>query len=98
MSKREFFSIFWPSFQSAFQPEVIESGWRQTGLFPLNPDEVLHQIKNESRPPSSHSATSHLSASEWRKVKQVVEEATGDAWRTQSQKLINSIHHLTTEV
>ena len=44
-TKREFFSLFWCSFQRAFTPKNIASGRRKTGLYPFNPDIVLDQVK-----------------------------------------------------
>ena len=44
MSKRAFWSVFWPVWQRAFTPENIASGFKKTGIFPYNPQIVLNKI------------------------------------------------------
>jgi len=44
MSKRAFWSIFWPAWQSAFSENNILSGFRKTGIWPINPDIILSKI------------------------------------------------------
>ncbi|KAH7020658.1 hypothetical protein B0J12DRAFT_553037, partial [Macrophomina phaseolina] len=55
MTKREFWSLFYPAFEAAFTQANIESGFAKTGLHPLNSEAVLqHLRKHEApRPPSS---------------------------------------------
>jgi hypothetical protein len=41
MSKRYFWRLFKPAFDAAFSAENIASGWRKTGLYPLDPELIL---------------------------------------------------------
>lgn len=41
ISKRDFFSIFWPAFEKAFTEENIVSAWSKTGIWPFDPQKVL---------------------------------------------------------
>lgn len=41
VSKRDFFTIFYPAFNKAFTEENIRSGWRKTGIEPWDPAQVL---------------------------------------------------------
>jgi hypothetical protein len=41
ISKRDFFSIFWPAFREAFTKENIVSAWSNTGIWPFDPQKVL---------------------------------------------------------
>lgn len=41
LSKRDFFSIFWPAFERAFTNNNIASSWSKTGLVPFDPPKVL---------------------------------------------------------
>ena len=48
MSKRAFWSLFWPAWKRAFTPENIASAFRSTGTFPYDPSRVLNKItKNQ---------------------------------------------------
>ena len=98
MSKREFFGIFYPSFVGSFRTDVIKSGWEQAGIWPFNPEAVLHLVEAPDRPISSDSAQSNLSAQDWRKVQMIVKGAMGDVWRKESRQMINTIDHLATQV
>ena len=44
MSKRAFWSVFWPAWQRAFCQKNIASGFEKTGVFPYNPSLVLDKI------------------------------------------------------
>ena len=48
ISKRDFWGIFWPAWKSAFTESNILSGFRKTGIWPLNPDITLSMI---TKPP-----------------------------------------------
>jgi hypothetical protein len=41
ISKRDFFSVFWPAFHEAFTKENIVSAWSNTGIWPFDPQKVL---------------------------------------------------------
>lgn len=57
LTKRNFWLLFRDAWNQAFTAQNIESGWRATGLHPLNPDRVLSQIddSNEITPPQTAS-------------------------------------------
>ena len=44
MSKRLFWSLFYPAWQKATKFEVISSGWAKSGIYPFKPELVLNQI------------------------------------------------------
>ena len=44
MSKRAFWSVFWPAWQKAFTPANIASGFEKTGIWPYNPAMTLDKI------------------------------------------------------
>ena len=47
MSKRAFWSVFWPTWIRVFSEENIASGFRKTSIFPLNPNIVLDKINKK---------------------------------------------------
>ena len=48
ITKREFLRLFWPAFIKAFSQSNIESGWRKTGLYPLDSTIVLSKLIQRS--------------------------------------------------
>jgi hypothetical protein len=45
LQKRDFFHLFFPAWQKAFTEKNVASSWRGVGLFPLDPDVVLGQLR-----------------------------------------------------
>ena len=99
ISKRHFFSIFWPAFQSAFTTKNVFSGWERTGLHPFDPEVVLSQIRTQERPNSSSggSGVSVLSTHDWRKVRKLVAEAMAGVLQPEARKMIRTIDQLTVQ-
>lgn len=99
VTKRDFFRLFYTSWQQAFIPENIFSGFKNTGLSPFDPAIILQRFnqKSESRPSSSKSATSALSASDWRQIRQLLRGFVTDVYDEKAKKLENTVLALTTE-
>ena len=101
ISKREFFSIFWPAFQRAFTQKNILSSWEKTGLQPFNPEKVLHQItmsRSDTRPSSSNSTTSSaLLNTDWRTIRRLMKDVVGEGLGPDVRSLANTLEKLTTE-
>ena len=101
LSKRDFFSLFWPAFLKAISPENVASGWMKTGLSPFNPEVVLSQIKSiqSSRPNSSGSASSTaLSNIDWIKVNRLLKSAVGGVLGPEVRKISNTLEQYAAEV
>jgi hypothetical protein len=103
MDKRGFYKLFKPAFEKAFSKANIGSGWRQTGLEPFNPSEVLNQLSTKpasstSRPTTASSGSqSAISLSDWRKINQVVKEAVGDVLGYKGRQVLKHCHQLQAE-
>jgi hypothetical protein len=100
ITKRDFFRLFWASWQRAFIPDNILSGFKNTGLSPYEPGVILQRFsKNQaSRPSSSDSGTSALSASDWRQIRKLLNEAVDKIYDSKAQKLSNTVMALTAQV
>jgi len=105
MSKREFFSIFWPSFLRAMTEKNIQGAFKKTGLVPFNPDVVLGIItlKTVDLPPSGSlsrpgSSRSALSDEDWRKLRELVKEAVSSKDNSTIKKLENTVISLHTQL
>ena len=94
MTKRSFFGLFWPAFQSAFTKENILSGWKQTGLQPWDPDLVVSQVKTEERPSSSSTGSSAISNPTWGEVRGLVLATVQGRVGKEVRKLTNTVDYL----
>ncbi len=96
MSKRHFWSLFKPAFDAAFTAENIASGWKKTGLHPLDKEVVLSQVRiPESRPTSSGaSSLSAFSASSWKRANRHLEATYGPAVSRAERKVFNTVDYL----
>jgi hypothetical protein len=78
VSKRDFFRLFWPAYNASFIRTNIESAFRRTGIHPFNPDVITEWFKPtppETRPTSAGSNSSHISASDERRIRRLLKEA-----------------------
>ena len=53
MSKRAFWSVFWPAWNEAFTEKNILSGFKKTGIWPYNPSPMLSTI-SKPLPATTH--------------------------------------------
>jgi hypothetical protein len=96
MNKRHFWGLFQPAFESAFTKKNVMSGWRKTGLYPLNVEVVLSQLRSpDSRPSSSStSGASAFSSSSWKRASKHYRSTYGPPQTRDEKKQLNTIHHL----
>ncbi|KAI9037196.1 uncharacterized protein KD926_000769 [Aspergillus affinis] len=99
ITKRDFFRLFWPSWESALSAENIASSWKSVGVWPLNPDIVLSRFNrnDDNRPSSSESSRSVLGAEDWRKIERLLKHAVVDLYDQKAKKLSSTMHCLSTE-
>lgn len=101
-AKRSFISLFWLACLKAFTLDNIAPTWRETSLYPLEPEVVLRLItlSPTSSPTSNGSTNSSISTTDWRKMKalmkQVVLEMDDEKTRKQANKLQDIKLELTT--
>jgi hypothetical protein len=104
ISKRDFFTIFYPAFDKAFTEENIRSGWRKTGIEPWNPAEVLKIFDKEGGEGSDSSQASAPSESlrsscldsprATRKIRRIVRQgvAADDARKDRTIRLLGDAY------
>jgi DDE superfamily endonuclease len=99
MSKRHFWGLFKPAFDAAFTAENVASGWRKTGLYPLDEEVILSQVRiPESRPTSSDaSSLSAFSASSWKRANRHLQETYGPPVSRAERKIYNTVDYLSAE-
>jgi hypothetical protein len=95
MSKRDFYPMFMAAWGVSFKEETILKAFEATGLSPLNPEVILKRFNQPAQSGhSSDSDSSALSASDWRKIRQLVDHAVADRDQKKISKLNQTIHRL----
>jgi hypothetical protein len=95
MSKQHFWSLFKPAFDLAFTKKNIESAWKKTGLYPLNEEVILSQVRvTEPRPSSAASSASAFSSSSWKRAHEHFHATYGPAMTRSELKVYNTLDYL----
>jgi hypothetical protein len=95
MSKRDFYPMFMAAWEAAFKEETILKAFKATGLSPLNSEVILRRFNRQPiQSSSSDSDSSALSASDWRKIRQLINHAVADRDERKVSKLNQTIHRL----
>jgi hypothetical protein len=95
MSKRDFYPMFIAAWEASFKKDTILKAFEATGLLPLKPEVILKRFNRPAQSgQSSDSDSSALSASDWRKIRQLVGDAVADRDPRKISKLNQTIHRL----
>ncbi|KAF2820608.1 hypothetical protein CC86DRAFT_428369 [Ophiobolus disseminans] len=95
MSKRDFYPMFMAVWEASFKEETILKAFEATGLSPLQPEVILKKFNSQPIQGSSRdSDSSALSASNWRKIRQLVDHTVADRDQRKLSKLNQTIHQL----
>jgi hypothetical protein len=99
ITKRDFFQLFWPSWQKALSLENIISSWKTVGIQPFNPEVILTKFSREpeSRPSTSESSRSMLGAEDWKRIRKLLQSVVADVYDKNTKKLSTVMHNLSTE-
>lgn len=105
ITKRDFFRFFWEAYQRAFTSKNIASGWQKTGIWPLNPDLIIDQLRpppqsEKHRPESNGSLSSVISSLDWKRITTMFKDLASDLQSRQERqytKLLHSIEHITAD-
>ena len=77
-SKREFFTVFWPSFLQSFTEKNIKSAWEKSGIWPRDSGKIVKVVDGSgvtttySRPSTAHSGCSTVSIHAYIRVRRKV--------------------------
>jgi hypothetical protein len=93
MSKRDFYPMFMAAWEASFKEETILKAFEATGLSPLNSEAILKRFNQPTQSGQlSDSDSLALSASDWRKIKQLIDRAVTDRDQRKISKLNQTIH------
>jgi len=105
LSKRDFWSLFWPAYQAAFTEKNIESGWKRTGLLPFDPDVVLSELEDKdtimAEPTEDAETSVALDKPSARELRRLAAKVVGKSTKTldiEARKLINTMESLQAQV
>ena len=99
MSKRDFYPLFYRAWQASFKAETIQKAFMVTGLSPFNPEVILQKF-NTKQSISNHnsdSESSALSASDWRKIRALIDRAVNQKDSKKIEKLHRALHTITAQ-
>jgi hypothetical protein len=95
MSKRDFYPMFMAAWEASFKEETILKAFEVTGLSPLNLEVILKRFNQPAQSGQlSDSDSSALSASDWRKIRQLIDRAVTNRDQRKISKLNQTIHRL----
>jgi hypothetical protein len=95
MSKRDFYPLFMAAWEASFKKDTILKAFEATGLSSLNPEVILKRFNQPAQTGrSSDSDSSALSASDWRKIRQLIDHAVANRDQGKISKLNQTIHRL----
>ncbi|CEL07079.1 hypothetical protein ASPCAL10244 [Aspergillus calidoustus] len=99
ITKRDFFRLFFPAWGRALTCENIISSWKTVGIHPFDPEIILKRFSKEpeSRPSTSESSRSVLSAEDWKRIENLLRGVVTDVYNENTKKLRLTMHHLSTE-
>ncbi|KAI1680772.1 hypothetical protein KJE20_09623 [Pyrenophora tritici-repentis] len=87
--------MFIAAWEASFKKDTILKAFEATGLSPLEPEVILKRFNQPAQSgQSSDSDSSALSASDWRKIRQLVDRAVAERDQRKISKLNQTIHQL----
>jgi len=105
LSKRDFWTLFWPAYQAAFTAKNIGSGWKCTGLLPFDPEVVLSEIRLPASiapmPADDVDTSLALEKPTARQIRQLTTKVVGKMHQNLdigARKLVNTIESLQAQV
>jgi hypothetical protein len=100
LTKRDFFWLFWASWDEIFTKKNINSAFSTTSLYPFNLEIVLQKFtkKINSQSSSSESTASIILAYDWKRLDKLVKSAVKNICDQEAIWLRDSVNYLSTEV
>ena len=100
LTKRDFFRLFWASWNEVFTSKNINSAFVTTSLYPFNPDIVIKKFNKKiaSRPSSSESGASIIPENDWRRLEKVVKTIVNNVWDEKAILLREMVSQLSTKL
>ncbi|EED17213.1 conserved hypothetical protein [Talaromyces stipitatus ATCC 10500] len=100
LTKRDFFRLFWASWNEVFISKNINSAFRTTGLYPFDPEIVINKFNKKitSRPSSSESGASIIPPEDWRRLEKLVKTVVNNIYDEKAVQLRETVSHLSTQL
>ncbi|RAQ98945.1 pogo transposable element [Stemphylium lycopersici] len=95
MSKRDFFPLFYRAWEASFKQSTILRSFETTGLSPFNPEVILQRFAPTTS--GSDSDSSAFSASDWRKIRTLIDRAVNYKESTKISQLNRTVHRLSSQ-
>ena len=95
ITKTHFFPLFWRAWEASFKESTILRAFEVTGLSPFDPEIILQKFRTMAA--ESDSESSNLSASDWKKIRQLIGCAVNHKESRKISQLNRTIIKLSTQ-
>jgi hypothetical protein len=95
ITKRDFFSNFWPAWSSTMTSELIKKSFQATGVWPMDADAVLKRFSNyTTEQDKALELQQHGDGDSWRELRKFFDAAVTDKAKVEARQLEASLHSL----
>jgi hypothetical protein len=96
--KSDFIPLFRAAYASAFTKTNIITGFKATGIWPMDPFVITNKFNYTTPSPNSDSrVSSNLSPNDWKRVERLLQQTVKDSSNDVVRRLEASIHRASTE-
>jgi hypothetical protein len=95
ITKRDFYSNFWPAWSSTMTPELILKSFQATGVWPMDVDAVLKRFNNPpQRQDEDAEIGEHGNGNSWPELRKILDAAVANKTRIEAKQLLQGLHLL----
>jgi hypothetical protein len=95
LTKRDFYSNFWPAWNSTMTLELILKSFQATDMWPVDADAVLKRSNNYSQQQDEDAEIGkHGDGNSWPVLRKIFNAAVADKARIEAKRLSQSLHLL----
>ncbi|KAF7571262.1 TolA, Membrane protein involved in colicin uptake [Pyrenophora tritici-repentis] len=95
VTKRDFFSFFWPAWGSTMTQDNILKSFQATGVWPMDAEVILKRFYNtNSEQDEASRLGQHGDGDSWRELRKVFDAAVDNKARLEARRLEASLHSL----
>ncbi|KAG9185049.1 hypothetical protein G6011_02996 [Alternaria panax] len=95
ITKSHFFPLFYRAWEASFKESTILRAFEVTGLSPFNSEVILQKFRAIAA--ESDSEWSNLSASDWRKIRTLIDRAVTHRESSKISQLDRTVHRLSSQ-
>jgi hypothetical protein len=90
LKKADFFPLFWDAWVSSFNKDLIAKAFSATGIWPMDPQVILHRFPEEGPPEAQEPA--RPSNDNWQQMERLIRSCMKDNTSPESKQLSSLFH------